>query len=315
MILRIIITVLVLSCNCHAQSDSTGTAYYKVFENKLSTQLFMLSTSNTFSFDYQKEKTTIDIVPNQRTTLGVAVQYDIISFSLGFAPRFFAENKNLKDSKMTSFTFNFFPGRWMQHFDFYYQKGMSLDIETASVYLPYLKSLKIGGNTAYMFNKNFSFKATAFQNEKQLKSAGTFAPTLSYYYTQLKGKEGEDIDGKIYFIDVSLAPAYFYNWVIAKNFLLGGGLSAGAGFNHTVDESDSTATTTSFLVSGAAYLSMGYNSERFFCGLNSRALFFDHQADANVQMNDAIGYFTLFAGYRFDAPSFLQKERDALYKK
>jgi len=274
----------------------------------LSAQAFSMTTINNFTLFYAADNKTVDVVPNSRTTIGGAVQYGFVSLSLGFTPLFFADNKDNKDSKINSFSLNFFPGRVMQHFDAIYQKGMSLESGDVSIYLPELKSLKIGGSTSYMCNPDFSFKATAFQNAKQLKSAGTFAPTLSYYYTELNGRKVEDIGEKVYFIDVAVAPAYYYNWVIAKNFLLSGGASLGAGFTTTVDDD----TSTSFLLNGSLHLAPGFNGERWFGGLNMRMQFFDHGSGSDVQMNDAVGYGTVFIGYRFDAPGFLERERKKL---
>lgn len=305
---------LFVSGACMAQTDTLSNAYYKEFKNVIAVQAFTLSTSNNFSLNYTADNTIVNLEPNAKTTLGVAVQYDILSFSLGFAPKFFTENKDNKDSKMTSFSFNMFPGRFMQHFDLYYQKGITISQEgsSAGTYFPRLKTLKIGGSTSYFFNENFSFTASAFQNAKQLKSAGSFAPVLSYYYTEFNSKSEPTIgDDKMYFIDVAIAPAYYYNWVIAKNFLLSSGASLGAGFTTTVDD----ATTTKLLVNGSLHLAPGYNGKRWFGGLNARASFFTRGSDSNVQLTDVIGYTTLFIGYRFDEPGVLKKEREKIEKK
>lgn len=290
-----------------AQADSIN-PYYKKFENDLAVQVFALNTSNNFSINYIQDNLIVDVVPNQKTTLGVAVQYDIVSFSIGFAPKFFANNQDNKGSKMTSYSLNFFPGRFMQHFDLYYQKGMSLEVSGADIYLSRLKSLKIGGSTAYFFNRNFSYRATAFQNEKQLRSAGSFAPTLSYYYTELNGKDEPLLGDRSYFIDVALCPAYYYNWVIAKNFLVSGGASLGAGITTTVDDT----TTTNLLIAGSLQLALGYNSERFFCAVNLRSNFFSHETEQDVVMSNTIAYATAFAGYRFDPPGLLERQKERI---
>lgn len=298
---------------CIAQTDTLSNAYYKKYDNVIAVQAFTLSTSNSFTLDYIQDNTTLSMNPNSKTTLGVAVQYDIISFSLGFSPKFFNENRDNKDSKMRSFSFNLFPGRFMQHFDLYYQKGITISQDDgAGVYLTGLKTLKVGGSTSYFFNKNYSFTASSFQNAKQLKSAGSFAPVLSYYYTEFNSA-GEPLiaDDKMYYVDVALAPAYYYNWVIGKNFLLSSGASLGAGFTTTVDDN----TTTNLLINGSLLLAPGYNGERWFGGLNARASFFTHGSQSNVQLSDIIGYTTWFIGYRFDEPKFLKRERIKVEKK
>lgn len=306
------IWVLFVSVSCLAQTDTISNTWHKEFENVLAIQAFTLNTQNTFTLNYTADDIIVDLTPDQKTTLGIAVQYDIISFSVGFAPKFFADNKERQGGKMTSFSFNMFPGRFMQHFDLYYQKGINLEVrEGGEIYLPGLKTLKIGGNTSYFFNRNFSFKASAFQNAKQLKSAGSFAPTLSYYYTEFDSRREPLIaGGKSYYVDVALAPAYYYNWVIGKNFLLSSGASLGAGFSTSVDD----RTVTTFLVNGSLHLAPGYNGERWFGGLNARALFFSRATESNVEMGDAIAYTTFFVGYRFDEPGILKRARERVQR-
>ncbi|RZJ74848.1 MAG: DUF4421 domain-containing protein [Flavobacterium sp.] len=292
---------------CCAQ-DSIPVTRHIDFNDKLTVQLFSLNTSNSFVLNYNDESvTSVNVEPNYKTTLGVSVQYDIISFSFGFAPSFLAENKDNKGSKMVSFSVNAFPGKWMQHFDFYYQKGFTLDSGDASIYLPGLKSFKVGGSSAYLFNREFSGKAIMLQNAKQIRSAGSFAPTLSYYYTRLSG-DGEDIKDSVYFTDFALSPAYYYNFVIAKDFMISAGLSVGAGVTLSNDYSPEA------LYQGSGMLTLGYNTTRFFAGINSRAFVSSHDADG-TGMDDNIAYHTIFAGYRFDAPSLLVKEKEKFEKK
>lgn len=298
-----------IGSGCFAQTDSLSNDYIQKFPDKISTQLFVLNTFNDFTLDYANEDITIGIKPNSKTTLGVAVQYDIISFSFGFAPKFFADNKDNKDSKMTSFGFSLFPNKWLIHFDYFYQKGMTLETEGAEVYLTGLRSKKLGGSVAYVFNKNFSINALAFQSERQLKSAGTFMPVLTSYYTELKGDVAEGVGGKTYFINAALSPGYSYNWVIAKKFLVAGGASFGFGFTKSVDE---TINTTSFLTQASLSVSLGYNSETFYGGVLSRGTASSHNADSNVTMGDNISYTTAFFGYRFDAPGALTREKKKL---
>ncbi len=294
---------------CFAQTESPESVYIKKFQDKIATQLFVLNTSNDFTLDYATEGVTVNLEPNSKTTLGIAVQYDILFFSVGFAPKFFADNRDNKGSKMNSFSLSMFPGQWVQHFDYINQKGMTLKTEDTSTYLKTIKTKKLGGSTAYVFNKNFSANALTFQNERQLKSAGSFIPALSYYYTELKGNASEGLEGKVYFIDVALAPGYSYNWVIAKKFLVAGGISLGAGFTKTVDEDVNTIT---LLTQASLNLSLGYNSDTFYGGLQSKGIVSSHNADSNVTMGDNISYVTAFFGYRFDAPGFIARGREKI---
>lgn len=288
--------------------DST---YVKYFNDKLSVQLFALNASNEFNVNYVDDDLIINIVPNQKTTLNIGIQYDIASFSFGFAPSFFAENRDNKGSKMLSFSSAFYPGRFMQFMEFYYQRGMTLESESpdVSLYLPRLKSMKLGGITSYLFNRHFSYRAVALQNARQLRSQGSFAPGISYYYTSLDGREEPNLGDRDYFIDVAVEAAYYYNWVIGRHFLLASGASIGTGVSWTVEEENNY---TSGLYKASLMLAPGYNSERWFGGAQLRVHYSGHETDANVEIGDAIGYISGFIGYRFDAPQFLQKQRDRI---
>ena len=297
---------------CFAQTDSLNNAYIQKFKDKISVQAVMLNTYNQFTLDYEQENIILDIVPNQKTTLGLSVQYDFISFGFGFAPKFFAENRDNDNSRMTAYNLTLIPGRWMQHLEFIYQKGMSLETSGISLYYPGLKSIKIGGSTSFIFNRNYSFRALSFQSERQLKSAGSFVPQLTYDYTELNGNQTEELKGKTYFLDVALAPAYHYNWVIAKKFLVAGGVSLGAGITYINDEGN---TETQFLSTASLSLSLGYNSDTFYGGVYTKGTASAHDTDSRVVMSDATTYATLFFGYRFNAPGALTREKNKIKEK
>lgn len=307
---RIAVISILFSAVAWAQ-DST---YVRHINDKLSVQLFALSASNNFTVNYIEDDMQIDIVPNQKTTLNIGVQYDIASFSVGFAPSFFAENRDNSDSKMLSFSTALFPGRFMQFFEMYYQKGMSLESDNpkVAIYFPDLKSVKIGGNTAFLLNRKFSFRATRLQNAQQLRSQGSFAPGISYYYTTLDARKEPNIGSRIQFIDIAAEASYYYNWVIARRFLLASGASLGAGISWTKDgERDYTGG----LVKAGMMVAPGYNSERWFGGAQVRVHYAGHESEAAVEIGDAVGYVTAFVGYRFDAPPFLERQKNKIKNK
>jgi hypothetical protein len=291
--------------------DST---YVRTFNDKLSLQVFVLNASNNFSVDYINENRVVEIIPNQKTTLNIGVQYDIASFSFGFAPKFFAENRDNKGSKMLSFSTTLYPKRVMQFFECYYQKGLSLESDSPEVriYMPELKSIKIGGSTSFVWNRNFSFRAIGLQNAQQLKSQGSFAPGLSYYYTSLDGRKVPELGERLYFIDIAAEAAYYYNWVFAKHFLLASGISIGGGVSWTVEEDQDY---TAALFKGSLMLAPGYNSERWFGGAQFRVHYSGHESQTDVAVGDAIGYITAFVGYRFDAPPFLERQKNKIKNK
>ena len=303
--------ILFVSTPVFAQ-DST---YVRNIDDKLSVQVFALNTSNDFVFDYANDGLQVNLIPNQKTTINIGVQYDIVSFSYGFAPQIFADNRDNKGSKMMSFATALYPGRLMQKLEFFYQRGMTLEDANntaAAIYLPKLKSMKIGGSTSYVLNRNFSFRAVTLQNAKQLCSQGSFAPGLSYYYTNLDGRGEPLLGSRAYFIDVAAEMAYHYNWVIGRNFLLASGISLGGGVSWTVDDGN---RYTAAMYTGGLMLAPGYNAERWFAGAQIRVHYNGHDSESAVTVGDAVGYTTAFVGYRFDAPTLLEQQKNKIKDK
>ena len=166
-----------------AQEDSTHVQRFKPFNDNITTRLSINSTSNSFVLNDVANNRAYDIVPNDRERIDLAISYRSISFSLGFAPDFLATNKDNSNSKLYNLNFRAFHKQWTQSFDLYSQKGFYLKTGESSIILPEMKTFKIGGQTSYILNKDFSFRAIAAQSEWQQKSAGSLVPTVSLYYT------------------------------------------------------------------------------------------------------------------------------------
>lgn len=306
---KIVIICILIGFSGFSQTDTISNAYYKSYNDKIALQLFLLNTSNSFTAN-NEDGAVIEINPNTKTTVNLAFNYDFIYFGYGFAPRFITDNEDNKGATMSSFTFDLFPGQWLQHFDYYYQKGFTLiDQDTGeSLYLKNLKSTKIGGSTTYFFNKNFSYAATLLLNDKQIKSAGSWGASLLYYYNVLNGRKEPDLGTKVYFAEVAVAPSYNYNWVISKNFLVASGLGIGFGGVYSDDEGGEIALLTLATIN----LTLGYNTDNLFCGINGKATAFSHDSDSNTSLDDTINYFTLYVGYRFDTPRIIKKGKEKI---
>lgn len=297
------IITLSLGCPCFAQQDSIA-PFFREFEDKISTQLFILNNSNNFTITSLADNVEVELVPNNKSTLNLGVQYDIISFSIGFAPQFFEENHDNKGSRMRSLSFGFFPGRWVQRLEYHNQKGISInpvDVSTG-IYLEHLKSTKIGGSTNFFFNRKFSYRGTALQNVQQLHSAGSFSLGLTYNYTELNGKEEPILPIKTSFFDVAITPGYTYNWVIGDHVNLVAGIAIGAGISYSNDDG---SKTNSPLYTSSVMLAPGYNADKWFFGINVRAAYLERKIGNEASVGDTMSYSTIFVGYRFDAPKAL----------
>jgi hypothetical protein len=232
----------------------------------------------------------------------------VISYS--FAPNFLAENEDNKNSKLFNLNLRSYFGQWMQTADLYQERGFFIEGPSSSVYLPDTKSFKIGGSTSYIFNERFSYRAIVSQDEKQLKSTGSFIPKVVYYYSEIDLIYG-DIDSKLKAFDIAFAPSYAYNYIPTKNVLIAAGASVGLGFNYSESDSESlTSLLTEFSYRG----SITYDKDNLYLGAHYSYLILNHNSDRNSYVKDQIPYFELFLGYRFKTPKSVIRTADKVNK-
>lgn len=296
-----------LFCFSQTEKEMEHNLYITDFKNKVSTRLFASNTSNAFMFTQNNER--IELTPNKKAYLGLSILFRSIELDLGFSPEFLAVNKDNEGSELTSFNFRIFLGQWIQSLDLYNQKGFTTRYNHEDLYLKNINSLKIGGTTAYNFNKNFSYRAVSFQNEWQTKSTGSFIPGLTYYYTHYQLKLPETNEDA-YNYSIAISPAYYYNFVIHKNILLSLGGTVGTGINYSKNLGADKKTSALFLAKSNAVL--GYNSTTFFGGINSNLSVIQSKIDDNIRQDDAINYIEFYVGYRFDAPKSFIKLAEAV---
>lgn len=292
-----------------AQQDSEKNSHFTNYDDKVITSLYYFDTSNNFLINYNLDGTAnyLEFQPNRREQIGVNLSYKFIDVSYGFSPAFFAENKDNSDSKLVTLSTRFYHKKWMQSLTFINQKGFYVSNDEGQAQFPRLRTTKIGGTTSYIFNDKFSFKTIANQKEWQSKSAGSFIPNLSIFYTNFDLNDGgEDTKSNIYL--VSLAPSYFYNFVINNHFLLSGGMSTGVGFN-SVDRD------VSAIYEWSASLKIGYNSDSFFTFVNLNYIDFIQDTKAQIRLNDEISTVKISAGYRFDPPKKVKEFYDKTTEK
>lgn len=292
-----------------AQNDSLSTPFFKSYDEKVTNSLYFIDTSNSFEFLFDSaggENKHLSLIPNRKAQIGANLSYKFIDISYGFSPKFFEENKDNSGSKLFTISTRFYHKKWMQSLTFINQKGFYVE-DDITVFLPRLRTTKIGGTTSYVFNDKFSFKTIANQKEWQIKSAGSFIPNFSFYYTNFdlnNGSGGEHSD--VYL--ATLSASYFYNLVIREKFLVSAGLSPGFGFNDVDgDFSPLYEVTGSFKI--------GYNVDSFFSFINLNFTDFVQDTDAKIRLNDNFSTFKFTLGYRFNPPKKVKELYEKVNKK
>lgn len=295
------IAILLLLCHssfCQKTDTINHDTYIRKFPEKFTFRIGLLNTSNSFLLTDTVTGERIELEPNKKTYLGASFLFRSVELDLGFSPNFISNNTDNEDSKLFTLNFRMFWNRWMQTLDFYSQKGFSANTQFGAEQFRDMRTLKIGGTTSYIFNGNFSFRAVGFQNEWQKKSAGSFIPRFTFYYTKY-GLKDADFESDANSYDIAIGPGYHYNLVFDENFIIGVGSTAGIGFNITTSEND---TLTSALYEAIFRGAIGYNSERFYTGINTNILFLEHNTSRYTRLDDKISFLEFYMGFRFNAP-------------
>lgn len=307
---NIVILLFLIGINCSfAQQDNENGSHFTNYDEKVITSLYYFDTSNSFEFNFNLDGTTnyLEFQPNRREQIGVNLSYKFIDISYGFSPVFFAENKDNSYSKLFTLSTRLYHKKWMQSLTFINQKGFYVSNGQVEVAFPRMQTTKIGGTTSFIFNDKFSFKTLANQKEWQSKSAGSFIPNLSMYYTNIDLNDGGG-DTKSNIFLASLAPSYFYNFVVNNHFLLSGGMSTGAGL--TSIDGDVSA-----IYEWSASLKIGYSSDSFFTFVNLNYIDFIQDTTARIRLNDEISTIKITTGYRFDPPKKVKEYYDKTVEK
>ncbi|MCF8713459.1 DUF4421 family protein [Joostella atrarenae] len=299
---------------------STETGNITKYPDKITLRLGLTNDSNSYQLTDPSDDFSITIGPNQRLRSNISLLFRFIEINVGYTPAFLKFNDDDDENGKTTY-FNlgtrFYYKKWMQNLEYSKTKGFYVDVSDLNigeenVIFPDFKVTRIGGNTSYIFNENFSFRTIFKQNEWQKSSAGSFVPTLSYYYSEISNESSSK--DKVF--DITIGPSYFYNWVINKRFIVTSGLLLGIGYSHTSSKSNNEKTTSDGLNYQADLtLGLGYNIANFFTGININSQSFNHNTDGDYKLSDQHAYAEFHIGYRFNAPKKVLDKMNQLQKK
>jgi len=297
--------ILLLFCSL-LQAQSTGDSGIISFKDKLLLRANINTQSESFSIIDNEERFTIEALNSFR--LQLSANYKFVGLSIGFSPK--SKNSDFKSKFFESQLQFFIKQQWIQTFNFsrvqgFYQENVqTLDIEAQ---FPNLKSTSITGQTAYVYNRNFSLKHLSHQNEWQQYSAGSFIPSLKYGLNRIS-----DIVDNEKFIqnnfDITLAPAYYYTWCLQSNWFVSPNISPALGIRFTKDKTPTSETNETYFTKALSVgLQFGYTSTRFSAGatfnFNSNSI--NNRLERELT-NDK-NYANIYFAYRLDPPKFLER--------
>jgi len=335
LVLLILLTGLSTAAVCQKKMDTTmhitEEGWIEKMTNSPTVKLALTNDIETFFVDTESDD--LDLRPNTSTLIRAQVNYRILSIGYSFAPQFFPGNepdsiKGKTESTRFGFGLNFkrlFTALSYRHGKGYYIKNTKDYQPTWIEGDPYLLSPELvsdifQGETAFKFNRKFSQPSLISQTERQLKSAGSFIPTVLYRYYIVDNK-AKGITRKSNNFQFSVGPGYYHTFVIKSRFYFSAGLTPSFGFiySHLLTRYTSgnvVKKKTSPVISFEGRSGVGYNGRRFFTGayVTFSSSIYTQRGTTAVNKNTRLTS-QLFLGYRFNAPKGLRNTYDSVSDK
>ncbi len=277
------------------------------------------------------------ISPNLRFRYALGFNYKYISLRLGLRSAASNDSKAEKgDSDHFRLKMKLLFTNWSHRFEYNYVKGYYIknsedfarnyNTVTNNIQFPDLKTNIFSGTTAYKFNKNYSIRAIESQTESQIKSAGSFIPSIDYWYYKISdtqkyiAPDGSIISRDAYHkysgINTVINAGYYYTYIYKKNWYAHAYAAPGAGvdfYRVTTKTSDSRYSdrSNSFVFSIQSGAAIGYNNEKFYGGIDYHNRHtYENYTDEQFQFNTSKNTFHIFIGYRFRPPKQVTKSVD-----
>lgn len=304
--------------------------YFNPLQEKISIRANF--SSDLRSYSITDSESSLSLTPNGEYKTNITIDYHFFGITLGFSPKFLPENDdaNLKgETEFSGIGFQFYFNKWLQRVSYDRTKGFYIGNtgdfienwrEGIDPYLqiPGLRITTYAGNTAYKFNNNFSHSAINGYIQWQLKSAGSFIPSLNYNYTNIKLKGLDDVsETKSNEFNITFEPSYYYTFVYKSNWFLSLEASPGLGINFAKETTTDLPTNTKekennnfpyYTYDGA--VTLGYNSASFYAGARYDFKNLSNFDKTEENLLETSNYFEFHIGYRFDAPKFVKKTFD-----
>ncbi len=308
---------------------------------KLNVSLFTLNNKSDILLS-AKFGSNLNYEPNDYLVYGVSVRLHWLGLAFSYAPK----NLQAKEKSTTTYT-NIKISSYGKKlgFDLYfldysgYYLGNTKDLSELNLppRVNYvrddLSTINIGTNFYYIFNhKRFSYRSTFIQNEIQKRSAGSFMLSTSANYYTLRADssivphaiapEKYSAEARIQqgdFYNICLMPGYGHTFVAFQNWFLTLSVFGGVNFQQQhytsqLHEGERVFDEFEMIPRAMGRAGLGYNSPRFFAGINGVADVYNIPLGKNEHLSYSVGSASVYLGYHFNLPKSITKYTDRFKK-
>lgn len=292
---------------CFSQVDST---YIGSYERKMALKGYLLK--NFLFIGKEKDDEMVTYMPNNPVGigLGVAVNNTVLSFSYSYGFDFMRDRKFGK-TKALDFQFHHYGRKFV--FDLFVQRyrGFYLEDDKNNFLglFPDLRIRNYGVFGQYVFNnRKFSYRAAFDQNEKQLKSAGSFLLGGGVHTTKIYSDTTRFFNDKnvLRNFQFGVSGGYAYIWAINNKWFVSGSTTVGINFGAEtfgkIGKQRLEVYPTVF-----PRVAFGYNQETWSLGFSyvNNIIFPSFSENTNLSLHS--GNFQMVYVKRLNTPSFLSK--------
>lgn len=321
-------TLFILVFCCVWGLNAQDSTYVKDYSHKLNVRNGIDSRSFSYKIKNANSNRVLDLKPNQNGRLTLGIVYRYLVFNTQYGPGLFVDD--LKgESDIQSLQLRLFIKRFMCDFSYSNMKGFYL--ENTADYKPNwvlgkdpyiafddfgVKRYKV--ETTFIVNRDFSYKAILVQSQQQLKSAGSFMPSVSYAFSEISNLRAQGItvnDENDY--DINFSAGYIHTFVFGKDngFFFSFDAAPGLGVKYVklLDNNNFVKKYQHFTnVSFKGGANLGYNSDHFFTGIQFNTSNISYNRNPETNIENSIVYLHLYFGYRFGAPKALDHIFDGI---
>jgi hypothetical protein len=255
-------------------------------------------------------------VPNTIFKTKFSFDYKFIGLFISFSPDFFPGNSidlSKGKTKTLDLSFKFFYNDRLRQ-EVVYKKIAGFYLENPNNGLPIelfpdLEIETLGGKIFYIINNNFSYRAFETLTERQIKSAGSIIPSISFYNNNLITNKKSDTElylTRIKSYDAIIQVGYMYNYVLSKKWFSTLGFDPGIGINKStsfflnpINQEITNKSSFNINLNFDASIAFGYNNKNFFSGVKLNYKNIEYNTISNAEIINSKVNFGIFAGFRF----------------
>lgn len=295
------------------------TAFIRSYTNRLSLRLLAINKYNNIRFFDNSFDNSIRYRPDLGVNLGVGFVYKW--FALDIAANLGINEDNIASSKYRDyqarvFTINHYLRARYQYYYGYKIDNLSdevLNLNENQGIRTDIRTIQIGLQYLYVFNYGkFSLKSSFVMSERQKKSAGSFLAGGGFHMyimdadsTVIPPDTELFSETRSYFTQMNIASlfasfGYMHTISLGEHFFVTLSLIPGLGVksgDYRIDEL--VPIEPSFMFRTKSMNAFGYNSRRFFMGIQLIANHVYMPLEKNLRCSILEGRASLYVGYRF----------------